>query len=136
MIKLSYNLLILWGICSGLTVVHATEKPNIIFLFTDDQRWDAMGCAGNEIIETPNLDKLALDGVLVTSALAGTLTRLGDREFRIDALQLPDAVRNRLATTAGDALEALDLRLSSTAAHTLTFDPLRLTYDPYETAGG
>lgn len=35
------------------------EKPNIIFLLTDDQRWDALGINGNEIIQTPNLDRLA-----------------------------------------------------------------------------
>lgn len=40
------------------------EKPNIIFLLTDDQRWDAMGCTGNSIIKTPNMDRLAAKGVL------------------------------------------------------------------------
>jgi len=39
-------------------------RPNIIVLVTDDQRWDAMGCAGNAIIHTPQMDKLAADGVL------------------------------------------------------------------------
>lgn len=39
------------------------EKPNILFLFADDQRADAMGCAGNTYIHTPNIDKLAESGV-------------------------------------------------------------------------
>ena len=47
-----------------------TEKkqPNIIFLLTDDQRWDAMGCAGNSIVQTPNMDNLASNGVHFTNA--------------------------------------------------------------------
>lgn len=36
--------------------------PNIIFLLADDQRWDALGVAGNSIIQTPNIDRLARDG--------------------------------------------------------------------------
>ncbi|MCB9207075.1 MAG: sulfatase [Ignavibacteriales bacterium] len=38
------------------------EKPNIIFILTDDQRWDEIGYAGNKIIQTPEMDKLAKDG--------------------------------------------------------------------------
>lgn len=36
---------------------------NIVFILTDDQGPWAMGCAGNEEIRTPNLDKLAADGM-------------------------------------------------------------------------
>ena len=37
--------------------------PNFIFILTDDQRHDAMGCAGNPIVRTPNIDSLAARGV-------------------------------------------------------------------------
>ncbi len=47
-------------------------KPNIIFLLTDDQRWDAMGAMGNNIIQTPNMDKLANAGVLFQNAYVTT----------------------------------------------------------------
>jgi arylsulfatase A-like enzyme len=43
------------------------KRPNIIFLLTDDQRWDAMGVMGNNIIKTPNMDELANNGVLFTN---------------------------------------------------------------------
>ncbi len=43
------------------------SKPNILFLFADDQRADAMGCAGNTYIQTPNIDKLAETGVRFTN---------------------------------------------------------------------
>jgi len=39
------------------------SKPNVLFLFADDQRADALGCAGNTYIRTPNIDKLAENGV-------------------------------------------------------------------------
>ena len=39
-------------------------RPNLLFILTDDQRWDAMDCMGNTIIQTPNIDKLAARGVL------------------------------------------------------------------------
>ena len=37
--------------------------PNIIFLFSDQQRWDTCGCYGQPLAITPNLDRLAADGV-------------------------------------------------------------------------
>ena len=39
------------------------KRPNILLLTTDQQRFDALGCNGNRDIQTPNLDKLAAQGV-------------------------------------------------------------------------
>lgn len=41
-----------------------TNQPNILLLFTDQQRYDALGCMGNPYIVTPNLDRLAGQGCL------------------------------------------------------------------------
>ncbi len=38
------------------------DRPNILFLFADDQRADTIGAWGNELIDTPNLDRLADEG--------------------------------------------------------------------------
>jgi len=46
--------------------------PNIIFLLTDDQRWDALGAMGNNTIQTPHLDKLAEAGILFKNAYVTT----------------------------------------------------------------
>ena len=40
---------------------------NLLFIMTDQQRWDAMSCAGNPILKTPNLDRLARDGAQFTT---------------------------------------------------------------------
>ncbi|MDW7691191.1 sulfatase-like hydrolase/transferase [Flammeovirgaceae bacterium SG7u.111] len=44
------------------------DKPNIIFLMTDDQRWDNMGCYGKPEFNTPNIDKLSEEGVTFDKA--------------------------------------------------------------------
>lgn len=48
------------------------KKPNIIFILTDDQRWDAMGVAGNSIIHTPEMDALAKSGTYFKNAFSTT----------------------------------------------------------------
>ena len=43
-------------------------SPNILLLMTDQQRWDAMGCSG-DWVETPNLDRIASEGVQFTNCV-------------------------------------------------------------------
>jgi uncharacterized sulfatase len=43
-------------------------QPNIVFLFSDQQRWDTLGCLNPAMDFTPNLDQLAGEGVLCRSA--------------------------------------------------------------------
>jgi len=50
----------------------AAKRPNIVFLLTDDHRWDAIGCAGNPNIYTPNIDNMAKNGVKFTNAFVTT----------------------------------------------------------------
>ncbi|MCX7047712.1 MAG: sulfatase [Candidatus Sumerlaeota bacterium] len=40
----------------------ARRKPNVVFILTDDMRWDCMSCAGNPFLKTPNLDRIASEG--------------------------------------------------------------------------
>jgi arylsulfatase A-like enzyme len=53
---------------------HAAEqrRPNLLFMFTDDQPQICMGAMGNPHIQTPNMDRLAADGVLFTNAFVTT----------------------------------------------------------------
>ena len=46
------------------------QKPNIIFILIDDMGWKDLGCYGSTFYETPNLDKLAQEGMLFTDAYA------------------------------------------------------------------
>ena len=46
----------------------AGVRPNLVFVLTDDQRYDTLGCTGNTFTRTPHLDRLAAEGVLFTNA--------------------------------------------------------------------
>lgn len=50
----------------------ALARPNILFLLSDDQRWDTLGVAGNRVIRTPNLDALAREGTRFRNAFVTT----------------------------------------------------------------
>lgn len=59
-------------ICSYSKEKGKDKLPNILFILTDDQRWDAMGYAGNTIIKTPEMDRLAREGMYFRNAFAST----------------------------------------------------------------
>ncbi|MDB4409140.1 sulfatase, partial [Akkermansiaceae bacterium] len=46
------------------------EQPNFVFLFVDDLGWGDFGCYGSTFYETPNIDKLAKQGMLFTNGYA------------------------------------------------------------------
>ncbi|MCP4577719.1 MAG: sulfatase, partial [Deltaproteobacteria bacterium] len=56
----------------GHDVFAAQSRPNIIFILTDDHRWDALSCMGHPFIRTPNLDRIAGEGVLFENAFVTT----------------------------------------------------------------
>ena len=43
------------------------NKYNVILLMTDQHRWDCLGCYGNPVIKTPNLNRLAKEGTLFSN---------------------------------------------------------------------
>lgn len=63
---------LLSGLTACLLPAHAhaqeTKQPNIILIVDDQHRGDALGCAGNSLVKTPNLDALASDGFLFNNA--------------------------------------------------------------------
>jgi len=72
-------LVLLWiGGTSGIALAQdpaapqPDRRPNILLILTDDQRWDALGCAGNPIVQTPAIDALAADGVRFRNAFVTT----------------------------------------------------------------
>ena len=48
------------------------RRPNIIFMFADDQVKESMGYTGNTVIHTPNMDRLAKEGVFFENAFITT----------------------------------------------------------------
>ena len=44
------------------------QKPNVVFIFSDQQCWDTLGCYGQRLPVTPNLDRMAGEGVRFENA--------------------------------------------------------------------
>src|SRR5262245_58576886 len=45
---------------------------NVVFVLADDFRWNALGCSGDKIIQTPHLDRLAAQGVQFRNSFVTT----------------------------------------------------------------
>lgn len=50
----------------------AADKPNMIFILSDDLAQGDLGCYGQKLIQTPNLDRFATEGTRYTQAYSGT----------------------------------------------------------------
>ncbi len=48
------------------------DRPNVVIILTDDQRWDALGCAGHPFLRTPHLDRMAAEGARFANAFCTT----------------------------------------------------------------
>jgi len=46
----------------------ANHRPNIILIYADDLGWRGIACYGSDYYETPNVDRLADDGLSLTNA--------------------------------------------------------------------
>jgi arylsulfatase A len=61
------------GLLSSLTLANQSEKPNVVIFYTDDQGTLDAGCYGSKDLQTPNMDRLAKNGVRFTQAYAHTV---------------------------------------------------------------
>ncbi len=62
------GLLVLAGL--SFPSLRAAERPNVIVFFVDDLGWTDVGCFGSDFYETPNIDRLAAEGVRFTQGYA------------------------------------------------------------------
>lgn len=99
------------------------RRPNIIFIITDDQRWDSLGVTGHPFARTPNIDRLAREGALFTNFFATTPLCSPSR-----ASFLTGQYAHAHKVTNNDRL-GLDA-----ISHTLMTFPRRLRESGYETA--
>ncbi|WP_136689178.1 sulfatase family protein [Halorhabdus amylolytica] len=86
-----------------------SKRPNVLWICTDQHRYDALGAAGNDVVETPTLDALANSGVrfdraycqspVCTPSRASMLTGRYPRTTRCRQNGQPIPRRERLVTT-------------------------------------
>ncbi|XP_069617666.1 arylsulfatase H-like [Ranitomeya imitator] len=65
-----WNFLVLLHLANGTLIMALNAKPNFVILLADDLGIGDIGCYGNATIRTPNIDKLANDGIQLTQHIA------------------------------------------------------------------
>lgn len=50
---------------------HAADRPNIVYIMADDLGWGDLGCYGQKVIQTPNIDRLVAQGMRFTDHYSG-----------------------------------------------------------------
>lgn len=93
--------LLLCAFFLGAHLLHAASPPNILILFTDDQRADTIAALGNPIIKTPNIDRLAHQGLAF------------QRAYMMGGLQGATCVPSRAMLLSGKSLFRVDEKLMS-----------------------
>ncbi len=79
----------------------ATRAPNLLFIIADQFRFDALSCAGNKIVQTPNLDRIAREGVRFENAMCACPVCVPSRTGMLTGKSMANSkVRNNIA--AGD----------------------------------
>ena len=97
--------------CAGTVQTKKTKdrKPNIIFILADDLGYGDVGCFGQETIQTPNIDKLAAEGMKLTDHYAGSTVCAPSRCCLMTALHSGHALvrgNARLPLRPGDVTVA------------------------------
>jgi N-acetylglucosamine-6-sulfatase len=96
-----------------------SAKPNVLFILCDDIRWNAMSCAGHPTLKTPNIDRIANEGVRFANMFCTTSLCSPSRASILTGLY---------AHTHGVVNNFTDLPT------TLVHWPMRLREQGYETA--
>ena len=86
------------------------DRPNVLLLYTDQQRWDALGCSGNPRIHTPNLDALAQTGAVFTNAFCNNPVCMPSRQSMLSG---------RYPSTLGCACNGVEMPEDMPTLHTI-----------------
>ena len=108
---------LLLSICVSCPAPAPKRPINLLFIITDQQRFDALGCAGNAVVKTPNLDRLAREGARFVNAYSSC----------------PVCVPARTVILTGRTIETTQVRVngdvnSGDVPRMLTFDQVLLQH--------
>ena len=85
------------------------KPPNIVFILSDDHRWDYMGSVGHPFLDTKNMDRLADEGVLFSNAFVTTSLCTPSRaSFLTGQYAHTHGVTNNLTVWKNDAVTFLE----------------------------
>jgi arylsulfatase A-like enzyme len=108
------------------------EKPNILLIITDQQRHDSLGCYGFGGVETPNLDKLAMEGVLFENCYVNNPICTPSRASLFTGKQLPGHGVYRLNDILPEDEIMFTKRLRDTGYQTALIGKLHVSAAKYE----
>lgn len=98
--------------CAGMetTGKGKKDKPNIIFIMVDDMGWADLGCYGSKEIKTPNIDRMAAEGIRFTQTYSGCTVCAPARSVLMTGMHMGHtSVR---ANTSGVPLLAKDVTVA------------------------
>jgi N-acetylglucosamine-6-sulfatase len=107
--------------CVSFARAQAEDRPNIVFVITDDQRWDCLSIVGHPFLKTPNIDRLGREGAV----------------FKNYFVTLPLCSPSRASILTGQYANRhgiVDNKDRAAESHTLVTFPMRLQKAGYETA--
>jgi arylsulfatase A-like enzyme len=85
--------------CSQHRTQEKKKPPNLLFIMTDQQRFDALSFAGNTVLKTPNMDRLAKEGVYFKNAYTQCAVCTPSRAAMLTGMTVANTkvISNRLA---------------------------------------
>ena len=91
----------------------ADRKPNIIWIMADDLSWGDVGCFGQELIKTPNIDRIAAEGMRFTECYSGSTVCAPSRSSLMQGLHQGHAtVRNNMIGKYRHSLQPGDVTVA------------------------
>jgi len=74
------------ALVSGKAFARENKRPNVVLIVSDDHGLETLGCYGNQVIKTPNLDALAAEGVRFTNAFCTTASCSASRSVILSGM--------------------------------------------------
>ena len=91
-----------------------SARPNFLFFFTDQQRWDHVGYAGNPVLRTPNIDRIAAAGSWLSRFYVSSPTCMSNRAtFMTGRIPRVNGVRYNGIPLDLDSVTFVDLLLAA-----------------------
>lgn len=118
------------SLLAGAGAAARTRRPNFLFLIADDHAGYALGCDGNKLAETPNLDKLAAEGTRFSRAYCNSPVCTPSRQSFFTGLLPHAAGVTRLPTSLDPAKPNLAGAFRKAGYQTAVFGKMHLNRPP------
>lgn len=100
--------------CASQGQKESNRRPNIVFILSDDLSWGDLGCYGQKKIKTPNIDRLAAEGIRFTQAYSGNSVCAPSRSGLMQGLHPGHArVRGNSEHSFRESLQPGDITVAS-----------------------